>query len=114
MKMPRFTACSPGFSRQSALPPPHLALAANPANRGRSGGGSGRAEGRSRSGHQQGSAVIVVMVLLAILLIYIASNLRVLHNLDRDLNLVERREVRRLETATEHAANPAAATNGTP
>ena len=49
---------------------------------------------------EEASAVIVVMALLAIVLIYIAGNLRSLQCLDRELKLVERRQIRRLESPT--------------
>jgi len=45
---------------------------------------------------QAGSAVIVVIGILAILLIYIGANLRTLHCLGRELRLVERQQLRRL------------------
>ena len=43
-------------------------------------------------------AVIVVMAIIAILLIYAATNLRTLHHLGRHLNLLEEKQVRRLQT----------------
>jgi hypothetical protein len=58
---------------------------------------------------ERGMAVIVVITLLSIVLIYIAGNLRALHNLGRDLKLVEQRQTRRLE-----AANARISTNAVP
>ena len=46
---------------------------------------------------QSGSAVIVVMALLAIILIYVAGNLRTLTNLGRELKLLERQQIHRLQ-----------------
>ena len=46
---------------------------------------------------QQGTAMIVVLALLAIILIYVGDNLKTLHHLSRELKLVERHQTRRLE-----------------
>ena len=54
--------------------------------------GSTKAYGISR---QNGSAVIVVMAIIAILLIYIGGNLRALHLLQRDLKQVEQKQLSR-------------------
>ena len=48
---------------------------------------------------QSGSAVVVVLALLAILLVYVAGNIRTLANLGRELRLLERQQTRRLQTA---------------
>lgn len=45
---------------------------------------------------EQGSAVIVVIALLALVLLYLAVNIRTLSNLTRELRLVERRQTNRL------------------
>ena len=66
---------------------------------------------------QSGSAVIVVMALVAIILVYVAGNLRTLHNLGRELRLIERQQVRRLQRATQPTNAPPAitvATNSVP
>ena len=55
-------------------------------------------------GRRSGSAVIVVFALLAIMLIYVAANLRTLASLGAELRLLERRQVQRLQKAT-HATN---------
>jgi hypothetical protein len=47
---------------------------------------------------QDGSAVIVVIALLAIILIYVGSNLRTLNRLGYEINRVERHQIRRLQT----------------
>jgi hypothetical protein len=49
---------------------------------------------------EQGSAVIVVMAIIAIVLIYLAANVRTLSNLKRELSLVERQQTNRLATAS--------------
>jgi hypothetical protein len=75
---------------------------------------SGRTRCRRR---QSGSAVIVVMALLAIILVYVAGNLRTLNNLGRELNLVERQQTRRLQRASQTTNTPPAitvATNAVP
>jgi hypothetical protein len=55
---------------------------------------------------QSGSAVIVIMALLAILLIYVAGNLRTLANLGRELRLLERQQTRRLQMAAPRTNSP--------
>jgi hypothetical protein len=49
---------------------------------------------------EQGMAVIVVMALVAILLIYLAGNLRTLYSLSRELKLLDQKQTRRLASAT--------------
>jgi len=49
---------------------------------------------------QQGMAVIVVMALVAILLIYLAGNLRTLYSLSRELKLLDQKQTRRLASTT--------------
>ena len=61
---------------------------------------------------QSGSAVIVVMALLAIILVYVAGNLRTLNSLDRELKLLERQQIRRLQAATQATHSPPAAVPG--
>ena len=46
-------------------------------------------------------AVVIVMTVLVILLIFVAGNIRTLHLLNRDLKLVEKRQIQRLQ-----ATNP--------
>lgn len=48
---------------------------------------------------QQGSAVLVVLALLAIILIYVAYNVRMLHLLREEVRLVEKQQLRRLDAA---------------
>jgi len=52
----------------------------------------------SHRSRQTGSAVIVVLALLALMLIYIAANSRTLFSLGRELKLLERQQIHRLET----------------
>ena len=59
---------------------------------------------------QQGTAVIVILALLAILMIFLAGNFRVLNNLDRELKLIERQHLHRL-SHTAPAKNHVAVTN---
>ena len=59
---------------------------------------------------QSGSAVIVVIALLAILLVYVAGNIRTLSNLGRELRLLERQQIRRLQTAAHQTNSPPATT----
>jgi hypothetical protein len=71
---------------------------------------------RSRA-RRSGSAVIIVLALLAIILIYVAANLRTLYTLSSELRLLERRQVQRLQKAAPATnAAPAAVvvTNGVP
>ncbi len=50
--------------------------------------------------HEQGLAVITVMTVLAIVLICLAGNIRMLYSLDRELKLVQKQQIRRLQAAT--------------
>ena len=67
---------------------------------------------RSRR-REAGSAVIVVMALLAIMLVYVAANLRTLNSLGRELKLLELQQTRRLQTAAPTTNSPSAVTVGT-
>ena len=62
---------------------------------------------------QSGSAVIVVIALLALLLLYVAGNLRTINTLGRELKLLERQQTRRLQTATQKTNPPPAITVAT-
>jgi len=62
---------------------------------------------------QSGSAVIVVMALLAIILVYVAGNLRTLNSLGRELKLLELQQTRRLQTAAPTTNSTSAITIGT-
>jgi hypothetical protein len=57
---------------------------------------------------QSGSAVIVIMALLAILLLYMAYNIKTLANLGRELRLLERQQTRRLQTTAPRTNSPPA------
>ena len=52
---------------------------------------------RRRPG-ENASAVVVVLLLIALILIYIGANIRTLHYLGRDLRLVEKQQIRRLQS----------------
>jgi hypothetical protein len=57
------------------------------------------------------------MALLSIILIYVAGNLRTLNSLGRELKLLERQQIRRLQTAARMTNAPPAAviiTNSVP
>jgi hypothetical protein len=45
---------------------------------------------------ERGTAVVVVLLYLAIVFAYVAANARTLHSLGRELRLIERRQVHRL------------------
>ncbi len=51
----------------------------------------------SPRGRRTGSAVIIVLALVVIIMIYVAGNLRTLNSLGRELSLLERRQVQRLQ-----------------
>ena len=73
--------------------------------------------GTPRRRHQSGSAVIIVMALLAIILVYVAGNLRTINSLGRELKLLERQQTRRLQRVTQTTNTPPAitvATNSVP
>ena len=66
---------------------------------------------------QSGSAVIVVIALLALILIYVAGNLRTINSLGRELKLLERQQTRRLQAVSRSTNTPPAitiATNSVP
>ena len=48
----------------------------------------------SRRNH--GSAVVVMIILLGLMLIFVFANLKTLHFIDRELKLIEKRQVQRL------------------
>jgi len=55
-------------------------------------------ESRTTNHSRSGMAVILVLAFLAIILIYLAGNARTLFWLERDLKLVEQKQVQRLAT----------------
>ena len=57
---------------------------------------------------ESGSAVIVILALLSILLLYMAYNLKTLANLGGELRLVERQQTRRLLRAAPKTNSPPA------
>ena len=58
-------------------------------------------------------AVIVVMILVALILIYLAANIRTLHLLGRDLRMIEQQQTRRLAISGP-VTNSLASTNPAP
>jgi hypothetical protein len=49
---------------------------------------------------QNGTAMIVVITILAMLLLYVGANVRALDHLQREIKLVERRQIRRVQPAS--------------
>ena len=62
---------------------------------------------------ESGSAVIVVFALLAIILVYVAANLRTINSLGRELKLLERQQTRRLQAISQSTNVPPAITIAT-
>jgi hypothetical protein len=52
------------------------------------------------SRRQDGSAVVVMLALLGLMLVYIGMNARTLHFLGEDLKLIEQRQIKRLQVTT--------------
>ena len=52
---------------------------------------------------ERGMAVISILVLVAIVLIYMAANIRTLNTIDGELKLVERQQTHRLKTLSRAA-----------
>ena len=50
---------------------------------------------------ERGMAVICVLALVAIVLIYMAANMRTLNTLSADLKVLEKHQINRLKTATQ-------------
>lgn len=67
----------------------------------------------SRRNH--GSAVIVMIVLLGLMLIFVFANLKTLHFMDRELKLIEKRQIQRLSATAAITNSPTQSrTNATP
>ena len=45
---------------------------------------------------RQGLATIIMLVMLALVTVYVAANVRALRGLDRDLKLIEQKQIQRL------------------
>jgi hypothetical protein len=59
--------------------------------------------GGSRSGprrRQEGMAVIAVIALMSLVLVFVVGNLRALHSLSGELQLLEKQQKQRLQAAT--------------
>ena len=54
---------------------------------------------------ERGSATIVMIALLAIMLILILANSRTLFGLQRELKLIERHQIERVNTNHDHSTN---------
>lgn len=60
----------------------------------------GRAAARPYRGRESGSATILVLALLAIMAVFLTSNQRVLHNLKREVRLVEEKQLKKFQPPT--------------
>jgi hypothetical protein len=67
---------------------------------------------RARRHTQNGSTVLVVIALLAIVLAYLSFNLRALERLRREIKLVERHQIQRLQSTS--GSQTPARTNAAP
>ena len=56
---------------------------------------------------QNGSAVLVVIILLGVMLAFIASNTTNLNQLKRELNLIEQKQLKRVHVIEPADINPA-------
>jgi hypothetical protein len=65
--------------------------------------------GRGRRTRERGVAVIIVLALIAILMILVASNVKALHQLQRELRLVEHKQLQQRDAraARTNAITPA-------
>lgn len=66
----------------------------------------GRAAARPYRRRERGSATILVLALVAIMMVFLTANQLVLHNLKRELRLVEQKQLKKFQPP---AAKPAAA-----
>ena len=55
---------------------------------------------------QNGSAVLIVLILLGILLMFIAGNTRTLNQLKREINLIEQKQLKRQAASAIPGAPP--------
>jgi hypothetical protein len=62
---------------------------------------------RVRQQRQEGSAVIVVLALVFLALAYVAFNHRTLQSLDREVKLIEKRQIQRLQALASTNSWPA-------
>jgi len=58
---------------------------------------STRCDVRRKPSRQSGTAVIVVLIIIAILMIYVAGNVRTLNHLGRELKLLDQKQRQRLD-----------------
>ena len=71
-----------------------------------------RHSARSRGRRQDGMAVIMVMALIALILIYLAANVRTLHVLHQEMRMIEQQQIHRLGLL--QGTNAVSATNSPP
>ena len=55
---------------------------------------------------ERGSATILILALLAIMAVLLSANQIVLHNLKRELRLVEHQQLKKFQPATAKSAKP--------
>ena len=55
---------------------------------------------------ERGSATILVLALVAIMLVFLTANQRVLHNLKREVRLVEQQQLKKFQPPVEKPATP--------
>ncbi len=67
---------------------------------------------QSRAANNAGSAVVVMIVLLGLMLVFVGANLKSLNFLNREIKQIETRQVHRL--AKQHPVVSNVATNDTP
>jgi hypothetical protein len=60
----------------------------------------------SGQAQRSGSAVLIIILLLAIMLVYVLANLRALHYLSRELKLIDRRQVERWKENSAKTSTP--------
>lgn len=64
--------------------------------------------------NERGYVVMTLLAMLAVLLLFIMVNIRYLRDLDRELKLVEREQIHRLQKRTAKPTALVAVTNGSP
>ncbi|MEQ2008750.1 MAG: hypothetical protein ABMA26_18375 [Limisphaerales bacterium] len=72
-------------------------------------GGAQRTDARYRSRRgERGSATVLVLALVAIMMVFLSTNQRVLHNLKREVKLVEQKQLKKFQPPPAKPAAPPA------
>ena len=71
-------------------------------------GVDGRAAARPYRRGERGSATILVLALVAIMMVFVTANQLVLHNLKRELRIVEQKQLKKFQSPTAKPAAPPA------